>query len=175
MIAISSDIHLKHKCTLCGQNVEFWMLNLLVHKVTAGLLILISVPSKSKFFITLFLISHSVLNNNANHSNGMTYNWRWTRHLIYKDEMVFFFFFFLCLFVPYTNPHFWTDLNRTLHTSPPSSGAGRTVQYLSVFNFFGQEPLQNPEHNMAVGPRVIATALYPWSSRRHLRHESSVK
>ena len=29
---------------------------------------------------------------------------------------------FVCLFVPYTNPHFWTDRNQTLHTSPPWSG-----------------------------------------------------
>ena len=82
------------------------------------------------------------------------------------------------LFVPYTNPHFWTDLNQTLHTSPPSSGEGRGVcmdpQYLTLFDLFCQEPVQNPGHNMAAGPRVIATALYPWSSRRHLRQESSV-
>jgi len=36
------------------------MLNLLVHKVTAGLLILISVPTKSKFFHNTFLIIHGV-------------------------------------------------------------------------------------------------------------------
>ena len=31
----------------------------------------------------------------------------------------------VCKFVPYTNPHFWTDRNQTLHTSPPSSGRDR--------------------------------------------------
>jgi len=28
----------------------------------------------------------------------------------------------VCLFVPYTNSHFWTNLNQTLHISPPWSG-----------------------------------------------------
>ena len=99
-------------------------------------------------------------------------------NLIYKDEMVFCSFLFVCLFVPYTNPHFWTDLNQTLHTSPPSSGGGRRVcmdpQYSTLFDLFCQEPVQNPGQNMAAGPRFIATALYPWSSRRHFRRESSV-
>jgi hypothetical protein len=88
---------------------------------------------------------------------------------------------FVCLFVPYTNPHFRSDLNRPLHTSPPSSGGGRRVcmdpQYLTLFDLFGlfcQEPVQNPGHNIAAGTTVNATALYPWSSRRHLREESSV-
>ena len=39
---------------------------------------------------------------------------------IYEDECLF-----VCLFVPYTNPHFWTDRNQTLHTSPPWSGRDR--------------------------------------------------
>jgi len=66
---------------------------------------------------------------------------------------------FVCLFVPCANPHFCTDLNRTLHTSPPSSGGGRRVcmdpQYLTLFDLFCQEPVQNPGHNVAAGPRVI--------------------
>jgi len=33
----------------------------------------------------------------------------------------------VCLFVSYTNPHFWTDRNQTLHTSPPWSGRDRRV------------------------------------------------
>jgi hypothetical protein len=37
---------------------------------------------------------------------------------LYKDE---------CMYITHTNPHFWTDLNQTLHTSPPWSGGGRTV------------------------------------------------
>jgi len=43
---------------------------------------------------------------------------------------------FVCLYGNYINPHFWTDLNQTLHTSPPWSGGSRRVcmdpQY---FNF----------------------------------------
>jgi hypothetical protein len=100
--------------------------------------------------------------------------------LIYKVEMVFRLFLFVCLFVPYTNPHFWTNLNQTLHTSPQWPGGGRRVcmdpQYwtpFDLFNLFCQKPVQNPGHKLAAGPRVIATALYPWCSRRHLRQESS--
>jgi len=37
---------------------------------------------------------------------------------IYKDEY---------LFVPWTNPHFWTDRNQTLHTSPQWSGRDHRV------------------------------------------------
>jgi hypothetical protein len=46
-------------------------------------------------------------------------------NLIYIDE---------CLYRTYTNPHFWTNLNQTLHTSPPWSGGGHGMdpQY---FNF----------------------------------------
>jgi len=37
-------------------------------------------------------------------------------------------------------------------------------QYLTLFDpvdLFCQEPVQNTGHNMAAGPRVIATALHP--------------
>jgi hypothetical protein len=37
IIAVSSEIHTKHIKTLCGQNVELLMLNLVVHVVTTGL------------------------------------------------------------------------------------------------------------------------------------------
>jgi hypothetical protein len=43
-------------------------------------------------------------------------------NLICKDECLF-----VCLFRTDTNPHFWTDLNQALHTSPPWSGGGRRV------------------------------------------------
>ena len=33
----------------------------------------------------------------------------------------------VCLYGIYTNSHFWTDLNQTLHTSPPWSGRDRRV------------------------------------------------
>jgi len=34
---------------------------------------------------------------------------------------------FASLFVPYTNSHFWTDQNQTLHTSLPWSGRDRRI------------------------------------------------
>jgi hypothetical protein len=43
-------------------------------------------------------------------------------NLVYKAESLF-----VCLFAPYTNSHFWTDLNQTLHISPPWSGRDRRV------------------------------------------------
>jgi hypothetical protein len=42
-------------------------------------------------------------------------------YLIYKDECLFV-CLFVCMIVPYTNPHFWTDRNQTLHTSHLWSG-----------------------------------------------------
>ena len=39
---------------------------------------------------------------------------------------------FVCLFVPYTNPHFLTDQNQTLHTSP--RGLEETVGYVWAHN-----------------------------------------
>jgi hypothetical protein len=85
------------------------------------------------------------------------------------------------MYVTYTNPHFWIDLNRTLHIYTlrlkEVVGYVWTPQYLTLFDLFDllcQKAVQNPAHNMAAGPRVIATELYPWSSRRHLRQESSV-
>jgi hypothetical protein len=38
VIAVCSQVHTKHTNTLCGQNVDFVVLNLLVHKATTGLL-----------------------------------------------------------------------------------------------------------------------------------------
>jgi hypothetical protein len=43
-------------------------------------------------------------------------------NLIYNAESMF-----VCLFVPYTNSHFQTNLNQTLHTTPPWSGRDRRV------------------------------------------------
>jgi len=37
IIAVCSQIHTKHINTLCGQNVEFLKLNLVVNKVTTRL------------------------------------------------------------------------------------------------------------------------------------------
>ena len=38
IIAVCSQIHTKHKYTLCGQNVEFVNVKLVVHIVTTGVL-----------------------------------------------------------------------------------------------------------------------------------------
>jgi len=37
IIAVCSQIHTKHTNILCGQNVEFVNVKLVVHKVTTGL------------------------------------------------------------------------------------------------------------------------------------------
>ena len=37
IIAVCSEIHIKHINTLCGQNVEFVNVKLVVHIVTTGL------------------------------------------------------------------------------------------------------------------------------------------
>jgi len=62
----------------------------------------------------LFFISHKKKTNSLlcqKHNN-----------LIYKDECLF-----VYLYGTYANPHFWTDLNQTSHTSPPWSEGGRRV------------------------------------------------
>jgi hypothetical protein len=100
---------------------------------------------------------------------------------------------FVCMYGTYTNPHFWTNLNQTLHTSPPSSGRDRRVcmvrKCLTLFYLFyllRRERVQNPGHNMAAG--AVACDICPvirdsvicviiagvsvksrkWRSRRHL-------
>jgi len=78
-------------------------------------------------------------------------------NLIYKDE---------CLFVPYTNPHFWTDRNQTLHTSPPWSGRDRRVcmgpQYSTFSTYFAGSRRRFIHTGWRPSPRYTATALYPW-------------
>ena len=37
IIAVCSEIHTKHKNSLCGQNVELFYVKLVVHIVTTGL------------------------------------------------------------------------------------------------------------------------------------------
>ena len=84
-----------------------------------------------------------------------------TLSYIYKDE---------CLFVwmsgTYTNSHFWTDLNQTLHTSPPLSGGGRRVymdpKFLTFSTFwalFLWGPQQNHGHEMAAGANAFRDIL----------------
>jgi hypothetical protein len=76
---------------------------------------------------------------------------------------------YVCMHGTYTNSHFWTDLNQTLHTSPPWSGRDRRVcmdpKFLisSIFwdLFFGV-------HCRIMGTRWLpsqpfsAIPLYPW-------------
>jgi len=75
----------------------------------------------------------------------------------------------VCLYGTYTKPHFWTDLNQTLHTSPPWSGGGRRVcmdpKFLTFSTFwflFLWGPLQNDGHEMAAGAMFSAITLFPW-------------
>jgi len=74
-----------------------------------------------------------------------------------------------CLFVPYTNPHFWTDRNQTLHTSPPWSGRDRRVcmdpQYFTFPTFstyFVGSVCRFVRSRWMPAPHYPATALYPW-------------
>jgi len=76
---------------------------------------------------------------------------------------------FVCLFVPYTNPHFWTDLNQTLHTSPPWSGRDRKIcmglQYFTFPTFstyFVGSGCWLVRTRWLPAPHCPATALYPW-------------
>ena len=79
------------------------------------------------------------------------------------------FFVRFCLFLSFLyliQIHISEPISTELCTRlPPSSGGGRTVcmnqQYLTLFDLFCQESVQNTGHNMAAGSRVIATALYP--------------
>jgi hypothetical protein len=76
---------------------------------------------------------------------------------------------FVCMYVPYTNSHFWTVLNQTLHTSPPWSGRdGRVCMgpgWLTSANFWA---LIFRAHYRIMGTRWLparpfsAILLYPW-------------
>jgi len=84
----------------------------------------------------------------------------WYTHLIYKDE---------CLFVPYTNPHFWTVRNQTLHTTHPWSGRDRRVcmgpQYFTFPTFstyFVGSGCRFVRSRWLPAPHCTATALHPW-------------
>jgi len=76
---------------------------------------------------------------------------RWVPPLVmYKDE---------CMFVPYTNPHFWTDRNQTLHTSPPWSGRDRSAcmgpQYFTFPTYFCRERVQIPAKQLAIDATLL--------------------
>jgi hypothetical protein len=76
---------------------------------------------------------------------------------------------FFCMYGTYTNSHFWTDLNQTLHTSPPWSGRDRKVCMNPKFltsSTFG--PFLFGGHCRTMGTRWLPTRpffailLYPW-------------
>ena len=76
---------------------------------------------------------------------------------------------FVCLFVPYTNPHFWTDRNQTSHTSTPWCGRDRRVcmgpQYFTFPTFstyFVGSGCRFVRSRWLPAPHYSATALYPW-------------
>jgi hypothetical protein len=48
IIAVCSEIHIEHVNTLCGQNVEFMTLNLVIHTVTTGGLITLTSATTSR-------------------------------------------------------------------------------------------------------------------------------
>jgi hypothetical protein len=82
------------------------------------------------------------------------------------------------MFVPYANPHFWTDWNQTLHTSPSWFGRDRRVcmgpKFLTSSTFWA---LFFRGHCRIMGTRWLPTRpfsaipLYPWFqlvfARRH--------
>ena len=73
---------------------------------------------------------------------------------------------YVCVYGTHTNSHFWTDLNQTLHTSPPWSGRDRRVCMDPKFStsstywaLFLWEPLQNHGHKVAAGATVFRDTL----------------
>jgi len=75
------------------------------------------------------------------------------------------------MFVPYTNPHFWTDRNQTLHTSPPWSGRDHRVcmgpQYFiftAFSTYFVVSGCQFVHSRWLPAPHCTAAVLYPWRS-----------
>jgi len=76
---------------------------------------------------------------------------------------------YVCMYGTCTNPHFWTDLNQTLHTSPPWSG--RDLGYVWTQNSWPLRPF-GPfffgGHCRIMGTRWLlarpfsAIILYPW-------------
>jgi len=77
---------------------------------------------------------------------------------------------FVCLYETYTNPHFWIDLNQTLHTSPPWSGGGCRVcmdpKFLTSSTFWVLFSLGG--HCIMMGTRWLRArsfstiTLFPW-------------
>jgi len=76
---------------------------------------------------------------------------------------------FVCMHRTYTNPHFLTDINRTLHTSPPWSGRDRRVcmdpKFLTSSTFgsfsFGSHCRMMGTRRLPARP-FSAITLFPW-------------
>jgi len=89
-------------------------------------------------------------------------------HFIYKDECLFV-CLFVCMYGTYTNSHFWTDLNQTLHTSPHWSGRDRRIcmdpKFLTSSTFwvlfFGGHCRIMDTRWLPARP-FSAITLYPW-------------
>jgi hypothetical protein len=89
---------------------------------------------------------------------------------------------FVCLYGIYTNSHFWTDLNQTLHKSPPWSGRDRRVcmgpKFLTSSTFWALFSFGATAESWAQdGCRRNRFPRYPynrdssWCSRRRHWHE----
>jgi len=65
----------------------------------------------------------------------------------------------MCVFVAYTNSHFWTNLHQTLHTSSPWSG--RDPRCLT-FLFFVSSECRFHYRRLLSAQDSSATALHPW-------------
>jgi len=73
---------------------------------------------------------------------------------------------FACLFVPYKNSHFWTNLNQILHTSLPWSGRDRRVcmvrkclTFLPFLTFFvgSCQPIMGNQGQCGSMPNIAQT------------------
>jgi hypothetical protein len=72
----------------------------------------------------------------------------------------------VCVFVPYSISHFWTNLNQALHTSPPWSGRDHRVcmdpKFFTFSTFFVTSRCQFHDRRWLPALKSSATALYPW-------------
>jgi hypothetical protein len=73
---------------------------------------------------------------------------------------------FVCLFVFYTNLHFWTNLNQTLHTSCPWFRRDRRMYMDPQYSTFSTSSVGGEcrilGRRWLPAQESLATALYPW-------------
>ena len=109
--------------------------------------------------------------NSTNHTSFIGVP-NWLRNLIYKDECLYVYMYvcmYVCMYGNYTNSHFRTDLNQTLHSLTPWSGRDRRVcmdpKFLtsSTFGFiyFGGHCRILDTRWLPARP-FSAVTLYPW-------------